>query len=429
MCLIVHSDGHLTIKVLYEQIWPQVVNGDVKIKECYDLVVRSTSDAEFDSLLMLSPQRAPQGAGVFQLLQDQPELSWILKDNEPVSAHADRRKISFVSPANEPPSEFEVTPLWPVLEPVDWIAAAPANDRAVGAFAGTNMTLGKILFADGGKIRRFDPKDPGGTTYWIRLVYEPEVQHLTVDPIGFGAPGDEPIFRVRPCCILCPQQVINWLSASLEFLANTRVFPEDAARTTSTKVLRDGFWKPGTSSRIEDHRISVVTGDDCIVFNTNVEGDCGFLTAGNADEHKVGSPLTRTWYSGSRHYPQSDPLTMLQLIYAYLKQWATVGTDAKTKEQISAAHAFQSHANVSFVVEGMLKLGLIKCLPEGRYYVESPLDGAKLCPDNDERILGNRDSEARTYLYGELPITAASSPPSRFKYKGFRVFFDMAFAG
>ncbi len=41
MCLIVHADANLTIKMLYEQLWPQVVDGKLQFLECYDIVFRS----------------------------------------------------------------------------------------------------------------------------------------------------------------------------------------------------------------------------------------------------------------------------------------------------------------------------------------------------------------------------------------------------
>ena len=69
MCISVHSDGHLTVKVFYEQIWPRVVDGDLEFLECYDLILRSHSPNEIKKLLPLSPH-VPTTGDTFELRDD-----------------------------------------------------------------------------------------------------------------------------------------------------------------------------------------------------------------------------------------------------------------------------------------------------------------------------------------------------------------------
>ena len=190
-------------------------------------------------------------------------------------------------------------------------------------------------------------------------------------------------------------------------------------------VLQETFRREGTSTRVEDHRISLITDEQVLVLNPHVEGQCGFV--GVHPVANTDSPaIARTFYSGANHYPISDPVTMARLVYAYLRDWAYNPADAKTKEQVTAAVAPDFHSNVSHVVEALVKLEFLLSPASGVFCFNKRMQTPSFLqqPSGDGEIdLGPSAKETRKRLYGSI-----DSPPSRFSAKSFRIHFDLGFA-
>jgi len=430
MCLVFHSNGHLTIKVLWEQIWLTVRDETLEILECYDLVFRFHGPAtSTDRLQILSPHRPQQGE-VFALSGGLTSFDWAFTAT-PLDPGRGRFRIDFAGPPYEAPLEFEVTRLYPRLRQTDWLAGAPPNDTGAALFWGTEMTLAEILFDDGATIGKFDPDRAGETTYWLRLAFAPRVNHLTPQPIEFGPPGKPLFFHVQPCFVLSPNQVLNLLESKLNFLAENVPYFRAGVLRAKTEIFANIFAARSTSTCVEDHRISLLTGSESLILNTSIDGECGFVGV-NAVGLTPPIRLTRTWFHGAKYYLYSDPITLVRAVYKYLRNFARTAGDAKSKEAISSALSCGSHENVSHVTDALEKWGFIKCPRDGFYcIVEPPLEDDQLflkrVEGADELDLKSRGQEFRDDLYGELSVHPAAIPPSRFRPRGFRLFFDLAF--
>lgn len=434
MCLVLHSDGHMTIKMLYEQIWPKLSNGRPEFVECYDIVFRWHSDTAFEKLYILSPHQEGAGNGVFTLVPDAAlsHCDWVFVKKEPTPNKSDQLKLGFVGPIEQPLLEFDVTCLGPELRQSMWYDEPSIGTRAQAAFQGTGMTLSEVHFKSQTPVRKYDPRDPAGTTYYFRLAFQPVIQHLTEEAIPFS-PGDrEALFFVQPCAIMSPWWVLKKLGTDLDRLGAETRFGKAANRAKSG-ILDGIFARQRTSTRVEDHRISLVTSPNFLVLNSSVRGECTPLVI---EPRELGKPagLIRSCAAGANYHPHSDPLTLAREVYRYLRETAVNAADAKTKEAISSALACHSHYNVSHVVEALKALDLVKNASEKEnyYMINSPaLQDEKLFLQRvygmDEVDLGTRDQEIRNRLYGEIDVPTRPREVSRFQYEGFSIFYDLAF--
>jgi hypothetical protein len=96
MCLIIHAHGHITVKVLLEQLWPMFdQNKSLTFLHRYDFIIRSHSEKPLDRLYILSAQWAPKGK---TLSLEQPSsrmirlTDWIITE-EPGATGATERTV------------------------------------------------------------------------------------------------------------------------------------------------------------------------------------------------------------------------------------------------------------------------------------------------------------------------------------------------
>ncbi|MCA9215348.1 MAG: hypothetical protein KDB27_19920, partial [Planctomycetales bacterium] len=143
-------------------------------------------------------------------------------------------------------------------------------------------------------------------------------------------------------------------------------------------------------------------------------------------ESKLNKRVARSWFSGANSYPFSDPLKTAYLVYGYLRQFASLESTAKSKESISSALSLTSHDNISHVVDSLAKADLIE---SGNNKFYAPHESAILSPvdlnGNVDAGLKNRVAELRSILYGEFE---SDGRKSRFERRGFRIYYDLAFA-
>src|SRR4051812_30198293 len=85
MCLLLGTEeGHLNVKMQYEQIFPRLVPGTdgagcVEVEECYDFIVRLHAGVPVTRLFVLSPHRCADGGDYFELLPQNPKFDWIYR--------------------------------------------------------------------------------------------------------------------------------------------------------------------------------------------------------------------------------------------------------------------------------------------------------------------------------------------------------------
>ena len=422
MCLILHANGHLTVKVLLEQIWPMVRNGQVQFLECYDFIFRSHSPEPLDRLYILSPQSAGD-TQIFVLQKDSETTycDWPLG----ITTSPDQPKVCVLRIPSLSAEDYGVTRLYPQIDKPTWLkSVTPAS----ATFTITQMTMSKLTFKDQ-CIRQFDKSKPNETTYWLRLAYFPKIIHRMPKPTIFGPLNGPATLNIWPCEVLSPSEVLRHLENQLDVLSELH---PDGARGAYDAALMNGFCSPATSTRVEDHRISFVTDRHFMLFNTVVEGPCGFLGAQQITPKEP--RLVRTWFNGAKYYPANDALSMTRLVYKYLRESALNEKDAKTKEAISSAIAPDSHSNVSHIVEALRKLDYVQEVTDrkGWYFIKPPLlDDGQLFLANptgaEEYDFGKRDGVIRNALYGELPLPDRNTGTTRFEMKGVRLHCDLAF--
>lgn len=424
MCLILHGLGHITIKLMFEQIWPVLEDNELRFLECYDFVFRVHSPETLRHLYILSPQGAY--AHVFDLLDDidVKQCDWPV--NVLAGAKNGSKTVEF-----DGTEKFEATRLKPQIKRTGWLYPQPSADpshlKGVAAFVSTEMSMAKIEFKNNQELCRFSPEDAGSTTYWMRLAYKPKVIHRAA-PIAFDPQGmSKPIFRIQPCQILSPDLVLSHLSDQLAFLEKKPSMKEGAIKAREEALTRR-FYSEESSTRIEDHRITLITTPEFMVSNTMAEGACGTLGVQDVSNNA----LARKWFMGAKHYATNDALTLARSVFRYLREWGLHVADAKSKEAITAALAPDQHPNISHIVEGLCRLGLIFETGRKGYYSlneerrDSPLANALAG-------YGELDSPAitkacRDVFYGSLPIPYRDpTENSRFAAKGGRIHFDLAY--
>jgi hypothetical protein len=419
MCIAIHSAGHLTIKLLIEQIWPILIDGSVQFLQCYDIVFRSHSDQPLDRLYVLSPQ-----SEAFSLKKEVKHCDWPY-ECEQVSTAAEDRFILQVPGLTH--LKLETTKLNPVVETPNWLKVP---NEATAAFTLTNMTMAKLKFHR--KLERYSAARSGETTYWLRLAYIPKFTHRIQNAISFGKD-----LKVRPYEILSPNEVLRALNNQLNTLATHATKGRTATEAAKKQIFSERYYSPGTSTRIEDHRISLVMDPKFMVTNVLAEGACGFLGVQEPSSKK--GHLVRSWFYGAKYYPANDPVTLAQMVYKYMVNWAANEVDGKTKEAISSAVAPEHHRNVSHVVEGLRKLGLVAEVNSrpGYYYLGRESDSDEIGQlrslflaepyEGEEIDFGARDKRVRDCLYGTMEVPNRSGEQSRFEPRGLRLHFDLLY--
>ncbi|MGA2068057.1 MAG: hypothetical protein ABSG86_24010 [Thermoguttaceae bacterium] len=428
----------MTIKMLYEQIWPRLVGNDLDILECYDIVFRWHGDKPLQKLYILSPHQPSKDnpIGLFNFLKPiaTKECDWIFRDQDKgFPTDPPTRQLPFVGPADQPTVEFQVTSLDPVIQKVTWTDSMSADPDALTAFRATHATLAEVAFGTI-PVTKYNPQAPGKTTYHLRLAFRPTVRHLTPSPIPFGPVHGKPFLKFRPCAVFAPSQVLGELRLKLEQLA---VDWGEHARCAIEQLFNEIFEKDGTSTRIEDHRVSIVIPPHILLLNPTVLGECSPMML-ELPKCLAGSLLPRSCIAGAKHHPHTDPLTLAREVYGYLKHTAINDADAKTKEMISSALSCRSHENVSHVVEVLCSLGFLKPA-EGKlnHFLVVKAENTPLLGDDelfmrkvrgDEEInLGRFDTQLRDRLYGKLEVPWGPEKYARFRFPGFSVFYDLAF--
>jgi hypothetical protein len=426
MCLVLHGPGHITIKLMFEQIWPKIRDGKLVFLECYDFILRSHSSEPLRKLYVLSPHGAGEKTPLFQLKNavEIEHCNWAVEANPIGETGTWHVEFDGADP-------YEVTRLQPRIERTGWLIPQPNASqlqvKAQAAFVATGMTIAKLKFENQQQILQYDPKNSGRTTYWLRLAYEPAVNHQTA-PIEFGSveKSTRPLFQIQPCVVLNPSALLSQLGDDLSELTDNENLREGAI-LAKQEALERRFLCPGTSTRVEDQRINLVTTRDFMVCNTVAEGACSTLGVQDVPRSHA---LARKWFMGAKHYPTNDPLTLARAVSRYISEWALHYDGAKSKEAVTAALAPEQHPNISHVVEALRQLGLI-AEAKGYYYLNETMPDAGLI--NALAGYGSLDEPAitkacRDLLYGSLPIPGRTAGDrSRFSPKGGRIHYDLVY--
>lgn len=443
MCIVIHGDAHLEIKLLYEQNRPLMNNGVIEFTECYDIILRNFSNHPIESLCILSPHSNPghdptetgHQKYVYPLMH-YPDISffdWIFLKKESLSEANGTYRLHIPSPSiDEGDMIFEVTSLVPQIKIPTWMEPKTQRDRIVKTlFKGTDMMCATIEFEDNHAIEPYDAKRPVETTFWIRLCYAPKTA-FPVEPAIQLRISDKEKYHVQPCAGYGPRTILARLKARINVLKTSKY--SEFVPTALEALFDDLFEKPGTSTLIEDYRINVISTEDILVINPIIEGPFAF--AGLESVSEGSNEMARTWTTGSSFYPATNPLVLANRIYDYINEWAyNPEPEAKTKQQLAAAIAPESYDNICHITDVLESKGFI-LQPHPGYY--SSIQEEKINQRSIELLRPDQYDDQSGYIreshmdlldnitgkhnkYGQSKI-------SSFKPKGFRVHYELLYA-
>ncbi|MEN6426193.1 MAG: hypothetical protein ABFE13_12565 [Phycisphaerales bacterium] len=432
--VLIPREGHLDVLLLYEQHYPELSNGQLCFTLCYDIVFRYYGKDSLSAIGILS-QHKPAGVDsssprVFDLLPyaGTERFNWIFSAGTDILA--DEATLCLPPLVSGPtPLAYRVTRLHPKIDAPAW-TVQNGSRKAGSAVRATGLTHAIVYPADEVAIRPYNFKEPEKTTYWLRLCFQPMINYDLPAAMLFNLPGGSPL-TVQPYSILGQQAILESLNDQLEKLSHTEEFGGHA-QEAKRLMFEKTFCRNGTGAAVRDHRISLLRSKDFLLLNTHLDGPCGFVNIEPALSN--GGAAALTWISGNEKYWETDPLAMSRQVYLHMKDWALTEAEAKTKEQISTAVSPMHHYNISFVVEGLKKLGFVRERVEGC---------ASYCTDRarfaDDGLIVERYEDIAQHhplddvllvldtLYGNLPVPAQKKGVSRFQRVGFRVQVELGF--
>jgi len=429
MCMKIHANGHLCIKLLYEQNLPQIDGDTIKFRECYDIIFRNFSKHPMTCLDVLTPHLGFKNASSKPLIK-YPEcefFDWIfLQKTQGADGIIHLEFPSTLSGGL--PLGYDVTWLDPVIRDPECFAKSP-NTKAI--FTGTDMTLVQLRFRKDRVIETYDPNREAETTYWLRLCYEPEMNQYVASPLQFGK-GSKNIFRIQPCIGLGPQAILDSLDIKLNALKTSKKF-ESFIPGARSDLWENLFTKDNTSTIIQDYRINVITTEKFIFLNPHVDGPCGYV---GLDPIPNTNTIARTWLAGSNNYLETSPLEIARQISSYIFEWAYNKEDAKSKEHIASAISSEIYSNACHVTEALSQEGIIRESDKaGFYYAVEHIDFARILSDPDTLDKSFADYEQIRDRYLSLlnrfsSCLSVSKKPTKlsvFKPKDFRIQYELVY--
>lgn len=158
------------------------------------------------------------------------------------------------------------------------------------------------------------------------------------------------------------------------------------------------------------------------MLNPQVTGNCLFgsvTKTGVRDEPS----FARTYHFGASIDPHGDPLSLALLVHDRLRRFASHAADAKSKEAVTTMLNSKVHENVASVMDVLTGLQLIEKLGENKF-LWAPRNGKA-----NGQLSENAGADVRSALYKADSINSphAERQPI-FRYTGFRIDFDLAFA-
>lgn len=374
MCIALYASVPLQIQYLQEQIWVVPGPEGFKVQECYDLVFTNQGSKKVNSLQLVSPHflfnQEKDNSDSTPLIivphltdETYSHLNWYMEE-EPTEefVFADDH-IGFSVPCYYKPGveagyrrhECVVVRGDPRFDRI----LKKATEETWKYFLDLKCTVAEIIFYD-----EIEPYQKSQKTYWTRIILEPHTLNHRVEPRELSLGDNFSNLLVQPCEVLAPALVLSNLRDQL-----SDENKGDDESEISYKIrekfkqswIIDGFDREDHVAWIQDHRISVVTGKECLVVDSQMNGSVAFLMVKPAGNMKVHA---RLWQAGAQHFPNEDPFIVSKKVYEYLKDCATRSVPEKSIREI--AHETQIFMpSVEFVVCALQKETILLCTDNG----------------------------------------------------------------
>ncbi len=378
MCIGLYSNVPLQIQFLQEQVWCYPQEDELRVKECYDLVLTNQGSVPTEKLMFLSPHLlfdpvtdGPQSRPAVKLpsFDDKKSkyLNWYMKHDDVIldGPFLDEKPVrfkvpAFMMPGSEPLyDEYTCTPLSGEVR-LHKTLRRKFSDMWT-CFLKLNCTFGEILLEDA--LKPYDDNCRAETTYCIRIVFEPVALNHRVAARKLSFQDNKGALWVQPCEVLAPPIVFYKLRTRLEH--SVECMPVKANKVMKEDLADNGFLQDDHIVWIEDHRVSVITAENGTVMNTESLGSVLPSIVQDAGKQNLHA---WTWHAGSRHFPKEDAFIVAEQTYKYFHNRVKKREDAVTKHQVANNIGFPV-ANVSFAVDVLKKKGLLS-ENKGRYHLK-----------------------------------------------------------
>ena len=422
MCLACFSNGPVTIEFLLEQVVPVSVPGEgPQFHECYDVLIKNRSDHEMTHLTFVSPQRLVDYNGpqprTFDLIDtsdgrfDWP-YHWSLRTGE--------SEVEFQLPSVGKTIGGRFGKLEIASLQVHDSLIRDAESRAVADRLG--FTVFDTIFKTPLKPYRENDRN---TIYHLRLAFSPVAinNQIPVKKIQPGLPVLKVDAAIQTSEIIGPSVLLgnvqNRIRRVLNDLSIENLHP--AARRIESEIVSGGYRDSNNTTRIIDHRVSVITGSKFCMFDTHQDALVGFWKVQNASSDTTQPVHAHTWTTGARYFPMFDPLSLTLRIKDYFRVYGLGEANSRTVEDVIASlQAAARPQNVEIVALVLASMGFLNRSGARGFFVESETVDREEAWDFDQRIAFERELRK---LVSETDTADGRS----FDERGFTIQFSLGF--
>lgn len=417
MCIAIYSSkAPLQIQFIQEQIWCNFEMGEQEVEEVYDIVFTNQGSESIRNIVLLSPHLlfnpvtvSPEDIPSIELpkVKADDKFNWYMKEepDEPPSFGEDSVYFSTaVYDRVGVEANYYRYLATPVSGDAKFHGILRTHKDCWESFLGLNHTITEISFT-----KDVLPDKTIHTPYFVRIILKPLVLNHRVGAKQLDTGEGEKKVLIQPSEILAPKLVFGQLRAALWEKVNIKK-PDKADQRLWKELVEDGFDNPKNISWIQDHRMSVVTDQRCLVLDTQRVGAVAFVMASNAGSEEVDA---RIWNAGGEHFPKEDPFYIGRRICKYFCEHANNEDRAKTILDVSHETGLP-FAHTFFVIKALQKKELLFVNGEDKYY----------CKWIDKELF-SKDNQVPLRAMISEPQDGPEGTIIRFPGKSFLVQFDL----
>jgi hypothetical protein len=322
MCIAIYADEPITVTLLLEQIHVKSAGaGKLDVTECYDVWMTNRGDDALRKLYVISPQRLlPRDSTDRHVPCGNPAneaFDWpYCKGHAP--DQTDREVTARVPMPGEPGMGETVHETTCPRIRIDRFRVHPgvSQDKTWKVLQNWPFTPATLELKD--------PIEAGQSCYF-RLVFSPEEIHHPVPAkkVLLNAPARRTVSTwIQPCVILGPGMLLRNVSDTIRDRTKSETGIEKKVAGTAKKVLvEEGFGHPGKTCRILDHRVSVISDESVVLYDTHSLGAVAFYRVLRGTENRH----CHVWLAGSTYFPTEDPYALSAKLHEYFARKESVG--------------------------------------------------------------------------------------------------------
>lgn len=379
-CIAICAPGKVvTIRLLNERIRiePAKSSGKsscpIKSEEIYDFILRPENE-EIGSVLFLTPHQLFDFESPTESFESQ--LKIVPKndlENEewhfPIQPEISNDSILFtlhsrdITRTKSPFENFEAT-----IGEIDLhFPEKKLQSEALATLFGFQRTTFECIFS---------PPIQPGESRWFRVRMNPKQLYPPVPEFTHSSPRNKDEIKSQILDVLGPQTMVQTFRSLLSSICASDNLPQDfqnklqplkldsPLKKLKKYIFDDGFDSPGTFTRIEDHRIIVVS-KYCKI--SLIKNDGSVSLEAIAPDGSDGA-IAHHWYAGFRENWFLDPFTVINNLYEYVKNFSSTKKNAKSKPYITYATGVD-HLLGCRIIETLSELKIFCTNDRENYYL------------------------------------------------------------